>query len=73
MYSLFIYMMLLHFLDSFMGHQFKKRKKEMIIFIFLLNCLNKTFSQTLSNLSKLEYLLITPSLSLLQNTKKNQG
>ena len=42
----------------------------MIIFIFLFNFLNKTFSQTPLNLSKLEYLLITPSLSLLQNTKK---
>ena len=39
----------------------------MIIFIFLFNFLNKTFSHTLS---ELEYLLITPSLSLLQNTKK---
>ena len=58
-------MMLLHLLDCFMNHQFKKRD-ENIYLIFL----NKTFSQTLSNLSKLEYLLIIPSLSLLQNTKK---
>ena len=61
-------MMLLRLLDCFMNHQFKKRD-ENIYLIFL----NKTFSQTLLNLSELEYLLITPSLSLLQNTKKNQG
>ena len=58
------------FVRLFYESSIYKKKKEMIIFIFLFNFLNKTFSQTLSNLSELEYLLITPSLSLLQNTKK---